>query len=93
MSAIVIGNDFDIGRFADHLAARLPTYAHPVFLRISASLDATETFKQKKHQLAREGFDPAVVRDLLHFRDPVSGAYRLLSIAEHARIVSGAARV
>ena len=42
--------DFDFKAFADHLAARLPAYAHPLFIRISASLDSTETFKQKKHQ-------------------------------------------
>jgi fatty-acyl-CoA synthase len=93
MSAIVVGEDFDIEGFGDHLAARLPAYAHPLFLRISASLDATETFKQKKHQLAREGFDPAVVSAPLHFRDPVSGAYRPLHAADHARIVSGSVRI
>ena len=48
MAAIVIGEDFDLAAFAEHHRARLPAYAHPLFLRISASLDATETFKQKK---------------------------------------------
>src|SRR5690348_7651380 len=93
MSAIVIGDDFDLAAFADHLAARLPAYAHPLLLRISASLDATETFKQKKHQLAREGFDPAAIADRLFFRDPASGAYRPLSAEAHARIIDGAIRV
>ena len=93
MSAIVVGDEFDVQAFAAHLTARLPAYAYPLFLRISASLDATETFKQKKHQLAREGFDPAVVTDPLYFRDPVSGAYRPLRPDDHARIVNGAIRV
>jgi fatty-acyl-CoA synthase len=93
MSAIVIGDDFNLNAFADHLAARLPAYAHPLFLRISASLDATETFKQKKHQLAREGFNPADVTDPLHFRDPVSAVYRPLHADDHARIVGGGIRV
>ena len=62
MAAIVVDDRFDFEDFARHLARRLPTYAQPVFIRISATLDATETFKQKKQQLVREGFDPAVAR-------------------------------
>jgi fatty-acyl-CoA synthase len=93
MSAIVIGDGFDLTAFADHLAARLPAYAQPLFLRISATLDATETFKQKKHQLAREGFDPGLVTDPLYVRDPASGAYWPLRAEDHARIVSGKIKV
>jgi fatty-acyl-CoA synthase len=93
MSAIVTDSNFDFAAFADHLARRLPAYAQPLFVRISDNLDATETFKQKKHQLAREGFDPALVTDPLHFRDPASGAYRPLSADAHARIVGGGLRV
>jgi fatty-acyl-CoA synthase len=93
MSAIVVGDDFDLAAFADHLSARLPAYAQPLFLRICASLDATETFKQKKQQLAREGFDPEVVTDPLHVRDPASGAYLRLQTADHARIVNGVIRI
>jgi len=93
MSAIVVASDFDFSAFADHLARRLPAYAHPVFVRISQNLDATETFKQKKHQLAREGFDPAGVTDPLYFRDPALGEYRPLPADEHARIIGGTIRV
>jgi fatty-acyl-CoA synthase len=93
MSAIVIGEDFDLATFADHVAARLPLYAHPLFLRISTTLDTTETFKQKKHQLAREGFDPTVVTDPLYVRDPVSGAYRPLQSDDRAGISSGEIRI
>jgi fatty-acyl-CoA synthase len=93
MSAVVIDDDFDVMALADHLRARLPVYAHPLFVRISEDLDATETFKQKKHQLAREGFDPAGVTGPLYFRDPVSGAYRPLKADDHARIVNGAIRI
>lgn len=34
MAAIVINKDFKLNAFADHLAGRLPPYAHPIFLRI-----------------------------------------------------------
>ena len=68
MAAIVIDDGFDLGEFADHLARRLPAYACPVMIRICASLDTTETFKQKKQELVREGFDPHHVTDPLFFR-------------------------
>jgi len=93
MAAIVVDDDFDVGQLADHLSRRLPTYAAPVFLRIGARLDATETFKQKKQQLIREGFDPDTVTDPLYFRDPRSGHYRPLDAAGFADIANGLVRL
>ena len=89
MAAIVTGDRFDFANFAAHLARRLPAYAHPLFVRVSTSLDATETFKQKKHLLMREGFDPAVVSDPLYFRDPQSDEYRPLDTEAFGRIAEG----
>jgi len=88
MTAIVVGDGFDLKTFADHLAERLPPYAHPLFVRVSASLYSTETFKQKKHALACEGFDPAMVRDPLYFRDPETGCYLRLDAPRFARIAA-----
>jgi fatty-acyl-CoA synthase len=93
MAALVVDERFDIEAFAEELARRLPAYALPVALRICATLDATETFKQKKQQLMRDGFDPAFVRDPLYIRDSETGAYRVLDAALHSRIVSGAIRL
>jgi fatty-acyl-CoA synthase len=92
MTAIVVADGFDFKALADRLARRLPTYAHPLFLRISASLDSTETFKQKKQVLIREGFDPAAVGEPLHYREPKSGDYHPLDADAHGRILSGAVR-
>jgi len=93
MAAIVVDDRFDFEDFARHLARRLPTYAQPVFIRISATLDATETFKQKKQQLVREGFEPQTLDDRLFFRDPASGAYQPLDADIYAGIVDGAIRL
>jgi fatty-acyl-CoA synthase len=92
MAAIVVGENFDFKHLTDHLMHRLPTYAHPLFLRITGSLDSTETFKQKKQVLMREGFDPAAVSEPLHYREPKSGDYLPLDAQVHARIASGATR-
>jgi fatty-acyl-CoA synthase len=83
MAAIVAGDGFDFKAFADHL----------LVVRISAAIDATETFKQKKQQLIRDGFDPDIVVDPLFFKDPQSGDYRSLDAALYARIVEGSIRL
>ena len=71
----------------------MPVYAQPVALRICAALESTETFKQKKQHLMRDGFDPAVLRDPLYVRDFETGGYRSLDAALYARIVAGDVRL
>jgi fatty-acyl-CoA synthase len=93
MAAIIIDDGFDFKTFADHLASRLPVYAHPLFLRITPAVDTTETFKQKKQQLIREGFDPARVAEPLHLKDQESGEYRRLDAARYADIAAGKIRL
>ena len=93
MSAIVVNEGFDIAALPAHLAQRLPAYARPVFIRISRELDATETFKQKKGELAREGFNPAAISDPLFMAEPKSGAYVALDTETYAGIVDGSIRL
>jgi fatty-acyl-CoA synthase len=93
MAAIMVDDRFDLTELQDHIARRLPAYAHPVFVRICAALDTTETYKQKKHALAREGFDPRLVKDPLYSRDPATGAYRPIDAAVCAGIVEGSIRL
>ena len=83
--------DFDLAAFRAHLAARLPAYARPVFLRLVPSLAITETFKQKKQLLAQDGFDPARIADPL-YADCGEG-YVPLDAALYARINSGLIRL
>jgi fatty-acyl-CoA synthase len=92
MAAIVAGDGFDFETFTEHLSQCLPSYAIPVFLRLSQALDATETFKQKKQQLVRDGFDPGRVIDPLFLRDE-SGSYRPLDARLYASIVQGSIRL
>ena len=93
MVAIVIDDRFDFGEFRDHLARRLPAYACPAFIRVCKALDSTETFKQKKQDLIRAGFDPHGVTDPLFFRDLKSGAFLPIDTATYARISEGSIRL
>jgi fatty-acyl-CoA synthase len=92
MAALVVDQGFDFGIFAEHLSRRLPVYALPVFVRFCRALDATDTFKQQKQRLIREGFDPSVVGDPLFLHDPAAGDYRPIDRAVYARIVEGGIR-
>jgi fatty-acyl-CoA synthase len=91
MAALEVDADFDLAVFRAHMALRLPAYARPVFLRIVDSLAVTETFKQKKHLLAPQGFDPAAISDPL-YADCGEG-YELLDASLYARINSGLMRL
>jgi fatty-acyl-CoA synthase len=93
MSAIVVNEGFAVEALPAHLAQRLPAYAHPVFIRISRELDATETFKQKKGELAREGFDPGAISDPLFMLDPKTDAYVALDAETYAQINQGTIRL
>ena len=93
MAALVVGRDFDFGIFREHLSYRLPRYAVPVFVRLCRALETTDTFKQQKQRLIRQGFDPSVVDDPLFLRDPATGDYRSIDRAVYARIVKGEIRL
>jgi fatty-acyl-CoA synthase len=93
MVAVVAGDGFDLPQLQSHLAQRLPAYACPIFVRLCSALELTETFKQKKQELVREGFDPQLVKDPLFFWDAGSGAYRSLDAEAYAGLLDGSVRL
>jgi fatty-acyl-CoA synthase len=91
MAALEIAGNLDLAGLNAHLATRLPAYARPVFLRIVSSLAVTETFKQKKQELARDGFDPAKITDPLYV--DFGEGYVPLDADLYARISTGRIRI
>ncbi len=91
MAALQTDAQFDLEGLKAHLEARLPDYARPLFLRLVPSLALTETFKQKKTDLARDGFDPGRIADPL-YADPGDG-YVALDGTLYDRINSGLVRL
>ena len=53
----------------------LAAYARPLFLRILPEMEITGTFKHRKVDLVREGFDPRKIPDAIYFRDAAAGRY------------------
>jgi fatty-acyl-CoA synthase len=93
MAAIVIDRTFDLTGLCTHLAARLPGYAHPLFLRIRRAMDITATFKHRKAELAQAGYDPAQSADAIYFNDRERGSFVRLDAPLFARIQSRQVRL
>jgi len=88
MAAIVEPSDgLDLKSFLSAVKNQLPSYATPIFLRLVQNLDITGTFKMKKIDLQREGFNPQVIEDRMFFYDVVKGAYRQLDACLYNDIV------
>ncbi|CAH1254268.1 SLC27A2 [Branchiostoma lanceolatum] len=95
MAAIVQhpGHQVDLSAMFTHLSSRLPTYARPTFLRLSTNADITPTFKYRKVDLVKEGFDPTVVSDPLYVRDNQGKTFVTLDLEAYRRIVEGRAKL
>lgn len=93
MAAVVVGRDFNLVRLRQRIAEEVPEYARPLFLRICGEIDRTSTFKHKKGDLAREGYDPSLIADPIYFNDRDRQAFVTLDAALYNRIQSGGARL
>ncbi len=77
MAAIVMqdNHEFDPQSFYDLTANRLPDYAAPLFVRISQTADLTTTYKLRKVDLQKAGYDPECCREPIYVRDRQLGCY------------------
>jgi fatty-acyl-CoA synthase len=91
--AAIVCHDCDLPAFYLHLQNSLPEYARPVFVRVRRDLDMTATFKQKKGDLVKDGFDPDTITDPIYFNDPSRRAFIPLDRAVYTDIQSGHTRL
>jgi fatty-acyl-CoA synthase len=93
MASLVVDDDFDLETFHREVESELPSYARPLFVRLLPEIEITGTFKHRKVESMKEGFDPSRVADPLYFLDSKEGRYVRLDQSLHDRIQSGAIRV
>ena len=66
---------FDPKAFYELATKRLPHYAVPVFVRLAPEADMTGSFKLRKVDLQREGYDPQRTADPLFVKDDANRTY------------------
>jgi fatty-acyl-CoA synthase len=92
MAGLVVDADFDIKAFGAHVAAELPTFAQPLFVRILPAIETTGTFKARKMDLVADGYDPAKIKGPLYFHDARRG-YVKVTKAVFEKIAAGTVKV
>lgn len=85
MAAIVTNNN-SLVNLAKDLKANLPSYAVPGFIRVVDSIPITATFKLKKMELQKEGFNVNVIKDKIYVLQ--SDEYILLTEAIYNDVIS-----
>lgn len=82
-----------VGRLSKHVAKNLTAYSVPRFIRIcEQELETTGTFKNKKVELKKEGFDLQKIKERMYWWTP-QGRYLPFGEAENQEILAGRARL
>ena len=93
MASIVAEGEPDLAALKAHVDRELPLYARPVFLRLSKEGETTSTFKFKKTNLVKAGFDPANISEPLYYADPRTDEYTAIDADVFASIHDGTVRL
>ena len=67
MASLVVNDDFNLEKLYEYLSEQLPVYSVPVFIRISPEIEKTGTFKYKKTDLVKDGYDPNKIQDPIYY--------------------------
>lgn len=89
MAALTLDADVDLAKFRDYVVAELPAYARPLFLRMQPEIETTGTFKYRKVDLVKEGFDPSMTPDAIWFDHPAEKKYVRLTPEMYADVQAG----
>ena len=93
MAALVSETPPDLEALKAYLDQELPHYARPVFLRLSRESETTSTFKFKKTNLVKAGFDPARISEPVYYCDPETQTYTKVDADVFKKINSGDIRL
>jgi len=96
MAALVVEDGFELESLHALVHQELPAYARPLFIRIHAETPdehTTGTFKLKKTDLVKQGWDPEVISDPVFMDDAEAGAYVPLTKELREQVLSGEKRV
>ena len=93
MAALVAETEPDLEALMAHVEKELPHYARPVFLRLSNESETTSTFKFKKTNLVKAGFNPANIAEPVFIAHEKRGRYVALDESVYERVIEGEIRL
>ena len=92
MTSLVLScdvKDFELDGFAAHVLDKLPGYAVPRFIRLKSQLEITGTFKHRKGDLKKEGYDVSQIKEPVYALDMKARKYVKLTKTVIKAIESG----
>lgn len=96
MAAITLNvpiETFNTAELVKTLQKHLPSYAIPIFLRVRKEHEITGTFKNRKVELKRDGFNLEAVNDPVYWYSSRDGKYKRLDPETLRAISSGEERI
>ncbi len=79
--------DLKLEALLSYMKTEMPPYAIPLFIRIKLTMETTGTFKYKKSDLKKDGYDPEKTSDVLYAL--IEGKYEIITPALCGEINSG----
>jgi fatty-acyl-CoA synthase len=95
MAAIVFDSaEIDFDALLAHINKDLASYAVPQFIRVLPEMEITGTFKHRKVEFVKEGFDISKCGgDPLYYLNSATKKYEPLDEAAYQRVITGEARL
>ena len=92
-SIVPTGDALDLDELYAATESELASYARPVFVRLQPEMEITGTFKHRKVDLVKDGYDPSKIGEAVYFRDTEAGAYVPVDQALFDKINAGEVRI
>lgn len=84
----------DLNGLASEMSKVLPSYARPLFIRLVSVIDLTGTYKMRKVDYQKEGFNvDQITDDQVYFFDASSQSYVSFTSTLYEQMKSGKIRV
>lgn len=93
MAAITADENLDLVALHDYVEKNLPSFARPLFLRLQQQIDTTGTFKYRKVDLVKDGYDPTATHDPILFDHPLERRYVAMTPGLREQIESGVFKI
>lgn len=90
MAAITTDDDVDFDGMYAALGQKLPSYAIPIFIRVQRDAETTGTFKYRKVELVKDGFNIDEVNDPIWMYHPERKTYVPFTQDRYKSLRSGA---